>query len=396
MIRNWLSFSGLNATINTTEDCNLRCKYCYEINKRPGNIELDKCKSFIDYLFDDPDPIGTLEDGSRDDSYDGLIIDLIGGDALMNVNILDDLLKYVNYRFNSDKSDKYKLNGWRINISSNGTLFTKPEVRKFCEKWAENLSLGVSIDGCPEIHDKNRIFKDGRGSMSTILEWWDWYKKVFPTNSNGTKATANRDSIPYLYESLKFMHETLGMSYINHNFIAEEMNLTESDLIELDHQLSLCCDYCIEHKDDLCWTMLGDRFQFPENSRITEPENWSNSSCGAGQMPALAINGDIYPCFRWLPQSQGTKTIKIGSLSEGVSKDKFHLVRTQATCENCTKDQECIDCPYESCCVWCVAGCFAEYGEFKRTTHLCEVTKLQCKWAMEYVKRLKVIQDEAS
>ena len=33
MIENIPNFEGLNCTINTTEDCNLRCKYCYEINK---------------------------------------------------------------------------------------------------------------------------------------------------------------------------------------------------------------------------------------------------------------------------------------------------------------------------------------------------------------------------
>ena len=34
MLRRLNEKSGLNATLNTTEDCNLRCKYCYEINKQ--------------------------------------------------------------------------------------------------------------------------------------------------------------------------------------------------------------------------------------------------------------------------------------------------------------------------------------------------------------------------
>ena len=44
---------GLNVTINTTEDCNLRCKYCYESNKRNRSIPIEYCKKFIDILLQD-------------------------------------------------------------------------------------------------------------------------------------------------------------------------------------------------------------------------------------------------------------------------------------------------------------------------------------------------------
>lgn len=392
MIKDWSTFNGLNVTINTTEDCNLRCKYCYEMYKKPGNINLETAKKFLDWIFDDSDPTGIAEE--REDYNDGLVLDLIGGDALMNVDILDDIFKYVQYKW--IMSDRFKLRGWRSSISSNGTLFINPKVREFCEKWKNHISLGVSIDGCPEIHDKNRIFCDGRGSMKTIMEWWPWYKKNFPINGRETKATCNRDSIPYLYESLKFMHEELGLRWIHQNFIAEDIGLTEEDLKLLDDQLALCCDYCIEHKDDLYWSMFGPNFQFPTNERITSAESWYKASCGAGQMPACSIKGEIWPCFRWLPQSQGDKTKKYcaGSLDKGINKEIFKSVREQATKENCTRDLKCRDCEYESACVWCVAGCFAEYSDFIRTTHLCEITKLQCKWAQKYLEKLRELENE--
>lgn len=385
MIKKWNAFSGYNITINTTEDCNLRCKYCYEIYKRPGNIDLNTAKKFIDFIFDDPDP--TNIKGERPDAYDGLILDLIGGDALMNVDILDDIFKYVNTRW--ALSDKFKKHGWRASISSNGTLFCKKEVRNFCEKWQAHLSLGVSIDGCPIIHDKNRIFCDGKGSMSTILEWWPWYRKIFPVNSLETKATCNKDSISYLYESLKWMHEELGLRWINQNFIGENMNLTEEDLQELDKQLEKCCDYCLKHREDLYWSILGERFQFPRNEKYDS--TFATASCGAGQMPACSIKGDLYPCFRWLPQSQGDKFAKyrIGNIYGKLNKNLFKEVRTLARASNCTKENKCLECEYSSACVWCVAGSFAEYDDFIRQTHICEVTKLQCKWAKIYVEKLK-------
>lgn len=384
MIRSWTSFNGFNCTINTTEDCNLRCKYCYEICKKPGNIELDTAKKFIDLIFTEPDIMGNLEE--RPDSFDGLILDFIGGDALMNVDILDDICRYANSMYMTH--NRFKKRGWRMNISSNGTLFKLPKVRSFCEKWAGNLSLGVSIDGCPEIHDLNRIYCDGSGSMKDILEWWPWFQKWFPVGSCQTKATANRDTIPYLFESLKFMHEILGLKYIHQNFIAEDMGLTEKDLKILDEQLSLCCDYCLEHKSDLYWSMFDFRFQFPYCSKKEFPDTFERASCGSGQMPTCSIDGKIYPCFRWLPHTQTSRdTMMLGDVNIGVSKEKAKYVRDMSTAENCSIE-ECSNCELESCCVWCVAGSYAEYNEFKRTTHLCEITKLQSKWAKEYVKRL--------
>ena len=384
MIRSWTSFNGFNCTINTTEDCNLRCKYCYEICKKPGNIELETAKKFIDLIFTDSDIMGNLEE--RPDAFDGLILDFIGGDALMNVDILDDICRYANSMYMTH--NRFKKRGWRMNISSNGTLFKLPKVREFCEKWADNLSLGVSIDGCPEIHDKNRIYCDGSGSMKDILEWWPWFQKWFPIGSRQTKATANRDTIPYIYESLRFMHETLGLKWIHQNFIAEDMGLTEEDLKTLDEQLKLCCDYCLEHKNDLYWSMFDFRFQFPYCSKKETPDSFERASCGSGQMPTCSIDGKIYPCFRWLPHTQTSKdTMVLGDVEKGVDKEKAKWVREMSTSENCS-NEECKNCEFESSCVWCVAGSYAEFNEFKRATHLCEITKLQCKWAKNYVKRL--------
>ena len=60
MIEDIKEFYGLSCTINTTEDCNLRCKYCYETCKKPLSIDLDKCFKFVDLCLEDPDPCNLL------------------------------------------------------------------------------------------------------------------------------------------------------------------------------------------------------------------------------------------------------------------------------------------------------------------------------------------------
>ena len=72
MIEDIKEFYGLSCTINTTEDCNLRCKYCYETCKKPLSIDLDKCFKFVDLCLEDPDPCNLL--GTEKESiYEGRI-----------------------------------------------------------------------------------------------------------------------------------------------------------------------------------------------------------------------------------------------------------------------------------------------------------------------------------
>ncbi|GEM_PF-665542 len=395
MITKGTEFTGLTITFNTTEDCNLACKYCYEINKRKKDLSLDTAYKFIDLITDDEDPLGFTKD-TNDDNLDniisqGIILDFIGGDSLMNVSTVESIIEYFLYKVNKSNTEYCKRwrKNWRCNISSNGTLFGNEDVKQFCERWKDNLSLGVSIDGCPEIHDKNRIFKqrgpngEEIGTMDTILKNWKWYQETFPTECLITKATCAKDSIPFLRKSLEFMHETLGIRYINQNFIMEDMHLSNEDYILLDEQLKLCVQYVLEHNDELFWSMLDKTF-FADH-RIPED---GLSKCGSGSMPCLGINGKIYPCFRWAPHTQTNKTrdlMVVGDVDRGLyNKEAFIKVRHGGCYNTCSKEERCKTCEFSSACAYCIGGCFAEYGDFVRTTHICEITKMQCKWSKVY------------
>lgn len=378
------NFEGLNCTINTTEDCNLRCKYCYETNKRPVSIDFEKCKKFIDLVLSDED-FCSLKGTDREWIYEGRVFDFIGGDSLMDVKLLDKIFTYINTKWNLLENPPVR--GWRASISSNGTLFSRKEVKEFCEKWKDNLSLGVSIDGCPEIHDMNRVFPDGSPSMPKILECWDWYQKTFPSDGYSTKATCAKSSIPYLYDSLVYMHEVLGLKWINQNFIMEDTGCTEEDYKELDKQLEKCVNYVFEHRHEMYWSML-DRNTFTPKER--DKDFYESGRCGSGCMPCLSIDGKIYPCFRWLPHTQNGKVgvMCVGDVDHGFNhKENFVAVQKGSIRANCTRDPKCLDCEYETCCPYCIGGCYAEHGDFIRTTHICEIIKLQCKWTKIYWDR---------
>jgi uncharacterized protein len=104
-------------------------------------------------------------------------------------------------------------------------------------------------------------------------------------------------------------------------------------------------------------------------------------------MPALSIDGKIYPCFRWLPHTQEDRERSeeycVGDVWNGINhKERFRKIREATALK--ISPPECLECEYEPCCSYCVAGCYSEFGCFKRTTHICEITKIIAKAAEKY------------
>lgn len=392
MKNNIPSFEGLNVTFCTNFDCNLACKYCYEINKESKILSREKATAFIDKLLDDPDPAGVEGTESYWINQTGIILDFIGGDSFMHPDLIDYILTY--FTVQATLKNSRWANNWRASISTNGTLFSNPEVRKLIRKWGNNMSIGISIDGCKEIHDANRIFaipnKDGseRGTMDEIIKWRSWIKEQSEYSVIQTKSTCAKSSIPYLFKSLVYMHEVLGISYINQNFIMEDTGCTEEDYIILDREFEKCVRYVLDHRKELYWSMI----EFNTTNRVSNnysahDESLDKGLCGSGSMPTLSIDGEIYPCFRWLPHTQKdlslSKNFLVGTAEEGFfDKSSFDRVR-EATKRNISSHY-CLDCECEPGCPYCVAGCFSEFGEFKRTEFICKISKIRNKWARFY------------
>ncbi len=377
-------FSGLNVTFNTGEACNLACTYCYEVNKKQTRLPLEYAKRFIDILLSETDIVGL--EGSQFERlmHQGLILDFIGGDSLMDPKLLEDIMDYFKMRTRLLRH-RWRDN-WRISISTNGTLFGREDVRSFLEKYKETVSLSISVDGCPAIHDKNRPFPDGSGSMKVIEEHLPWLKDYVGCSRLSTKSTLNKDSIPYLFESLKYM-VNLGFIYINQNFIFEDMGLSEEDYKLLDEQMALCVDYMLTLDDSIYWGMIDKRFLDATNYETNCAAHPNTGWCGSGAMPALSVEGKIYPCFRFLPHTQGSGVdMSVGDIWEGITrKENFACIRSKT--REVISPEKCKSCDIESACSWCIAGSYSERGEGFRQTYICDITKMQAKWAKIYWSR---------
>jgi uncharacterized protein len=110
-------------------------------------------------------------------------------------------------------------------------------------------------------------------------------------------------------------------------------------------------------------------------------------------MPCLSINGNIYPCFRFAPHTMSSRDLDfhVGDVWNGFDhKEKFKEVRSQT--REKISDEECLNCPVESTCSWCIGGSFADKGCFYRGKNICKVHKIQSKWAHAYWEEYKKLE----
>jgi sulfatase maturation enzyme AslB (radical SAM superfamily) len=305
MVGQMPQFSGLNVTLNICECCNLRCKYCYETGKAqspsedlkfwkkvanskdPGNAALGKDilenGTYSWYNGEDCgdsrviklDTVCKFFDMATSKSFhfpkdycnSGIVVDMIGGDALEYPELLDQITEYMIYKMYKGKSADSEFANifrrhWRMSISSNGVTLLNDDAKNFLEKWTSNVSMGISIDGHPELHDRNRILyvarKDGNngiheiGSSKYIQQSFGWYRENFPIDSLTTKWTISPNSYKDIVKSVKYLHENAGMIWIYFNRAMEDnVQDTPEDVFALYKQYQELFEYVKERDDEI-------------------------------------------------------------------------------------------------------------------------------------------------
>ena len=82
-------------TFQVTDDCNLRCTYCYQINKGKRKMTFEMAKDFINMLIKE-----SYEEGSFVDvnTSPGIIFEFIGGEPLLEIDLIDEICEYIKWK----------------------------------------------------------------------------------------------------------------------------------------------------------------------------------------------------------------------------------------------------------------------------------------------------------
>lgn len=359
-----------SVTIQVTDSCNLRCTYCYQINKKSNFIKLEDAKKFIDYvLFSNSEYCNPSQTA-------GLILEFIGGEPFLAIDIIDEICHYTLEQM--IKSDHPWLYRTKFSICSNGTLYFEPKVQNFIHKYNNLLSFGISIDGNKELHDKCRVFPDGTGSYDIAIKARNHYKSTYGMEAQ-TKMTLAPSNIEYTHEAIMSLINN-GYEEVHFNCVFEEGWTIEHAKIYYD-QLKKIADDCLSNEYILHNIYLS---RFEKNKYFPKTPGDDTNACGGlGKMLSINYTGHMFPCIRYMESSLGTDVpeVIIGDLETGImQRDKYSdIVNTMQSCNRRTQEtDECYYCPIGTGCGWCSAYNYQYYKSFsKRTTFTCMMHKAE-------------------
>ena len=355
-------------TFQITDDCNLCCSYCYQINKGHHKMPFEIAKTLIDELLHNDK---LIENYVKSKNSLGVILEFIGGEPLLEVDLIDQIINYFIEQciiLHHPWIDRF-----RVSICSNGVLYFTPKVQEFIKKHQTHLSFSISIDGNKKLHDTCRVFPDGTGSYDLAIKAAKHYMRYYDKNL-GSKMTLSIDNINYTFLALVNLWEN-GYNYIHANCVYEKGWTIEHARV-LYNELKKVANYLLDnHLEKIKGTSIL-------NLDLSQQKNISDQNfCGGnGNMLAVDYKGDLYPCLRYMESSigQNQSPYIIGNINDGIGynqQTKNMIVGLDVSYQS-QSPQECLDCPVSSECGWCSALNYQEFGTInKRTTYTCLMHK---------------------
>lgn len=314
-------------TIMLVQSCNMACKYCYAeegVYNDEGKMDFDTAVASVEFL---------LRNAADEDSL-GII--LFGGEPLMAFPVIRELVTYIR---NREKEINKKI---YINMTTNGTLITK-EIEEFFD--VNRVHMMISIDGNKNTHDKNRYFKNHQGSYDLVMEKTKNLRAQRKVTARATVSTGEQD----LSEIFNHLYKE-GFKSIA---ISPAYNLFEKgDFIGFkQHQLEYVKDFLTLAQNDEYEKCKAMKMTYTQLKKINDYAGTQRCySCGAGRtMIAVDINGDVYPCHRFV----SFKEFVLGNIKTKIVREEFleklNMDNGHKKCSDCWIKNLCVgSCPYSN------------------------------------------------
>jgi uncharacterized protein len=343
-----------------TSSCNLSCRYCYEAREdrcvppaETGGpwpeMSAETLRKSIAFLLENSGEIRNVS------------VIFFGGEPLLRFPLLRAAVPMAR-AMASERGKEIS-----FSLTTNGTLLT-PAIAEFLKE--NGVSVCISMDGPPEIHDRNRAYASGRGSykdaargLSCLTEG----KNGFPLAARvtiGSGAVGVRKTFDHL-RGLGF--DEVGFAPAS---AAEESDtaLTEE---ELDRVLEGFRELAVDYEVD-----VRERRR-PAFSNLTQVLSLIHRGdpmpypCGAGiGMLAVDPAGDFFPCHRLCGVGDA-----LGDPERGIAGDvrarflEGARRRRESACDACWAKN------------FCSGGCY--HDAYLRQGDLFAPSTHYCRWVKE-------------
>lgn len=273
--------------LHISHRCNLRCKYCYgedgSYGMEQADMPPDVAEKAVEFL---------IERSGEGECH----IIFFGGEPLLNFDVLGHTVEY------ADKRAQEQGKRIRYNVVTNGVLLTEKVLDYLDER---GIAVQLSIDGDKGTNDCCRPLAGGGSSYDRITEGLEKLLARRGTASARVTVThKNADALNTVNHLRSLGFSTIHLGPVSS--LDPEFALTDEDYARI-----------MEGYTALGEEFLRGGFNILDLGRALRNVSASHRKlyyCGAARRyAAVAPNGDIYPCQRFV----GMDDYKLGSVLDG-------------------------------------------------------------------------------
>ena len=265
-----------------THECNLNCKYCYEHYKSNRKMSFELAQQII---------LKEIKLVSNHDLYTELEIDFMGGEPLMNFELIRQVVEWI------EES--------RFDIpiicfaSTNGTLLDENRKNWF-RKHSNNIWLSLSYDGDEEMQNKNR------GSNGYDIDL-DFFLQTWP--EQGVQMTISKATLPHMANGiLKLQSKGVVVTAS----LAQGESWSRSDALIYARELKKLSNAYIENKSlEPCSRLMRMVWCISSLEDVSQVKY-----CGSGvHMCTYDVDGREFGCHLFTSVVLGDKALSLSFFS---------------------------------------------------------------------------------
>ncbi|MDR0829665.1 MAG: radical SAM protein [Prevotellaceae bacterium] len=367
-------------TIEVTENCNLKCKYCFFSREENNttrkhsfrNMKIETAKKAIDFYYGlYTTQLMKVPEHKREKliSICSPTLSWWGGEPFLAFDVIKESKKY----FDSLNWEQFKINikqnKFAYFIPSNLTIMNE-EIAEFLVN--NNIILHVSLDGDKEENDKNRVFSENNGTFEIIMKNLEYLINKYPEYSKTSIIIQSvlADNIDtkksYNFIAEKYKLNTLEkkiLRYVSYPQKKEKMLFSDSYNINEQEELqnfksklnTLAKQTDKELINSLTYSnglgsefaalfLLEQRLEFDKMQNIDFNDNlFSCPICADGIF--VSVNGDFHMCMK------SDYSFPFGNVNTGIDKSKIinfyknYISGFREKCKDCWAINFCQICP---------------------------------------------------
>ncbi len=353
----------LECVLYLTNKCNFSCNYCYSASTRESDwrkFDFSSLKKIARMLLREP-------------NRNNLCFLLFGGESLTSFDLIKDIVEYIN-----NVNMVFRKNV-TFRMQTNGSLFDERKI-EFLAK--NNIGIGISIDGPEYIHNRNRHFKNGKGTHKEVLNGIRLLKEYeVPFSVIATVGDPEEVPIVFDYFLTERITNRVKISPVLPEGLAKTKDfglLKEYSLSWAKHNI-LAARKLIKNNSTSSFKMREGNINSMIRHLVTEyrPDLCLRTPCGAGYgMIEFHPDGSLATCDKTLYSPELGVVGNINEIPESTSLLKLldespliNDIRSRVA----DRIPKCSSCPYKRHCGGaCTLGSYDYFKDFFREDVMCD------------------------